>query len=210
MYRFSGMKVVTVIVLLYSLGTWAEVCLGINLSTSLNREVTKREVQQNNSYERATTYEFSFYPSLIIAPTGTFEIVPSLGFILQKSKMVDEDQDGDENERWNRTDIGFGGGCGLFFRLITSNAFRLSLGPDVFVEFFNPEGDDNITLDNSLGLPVNVDFLLSKRLFLRLGSRLIAIGYLYRDEGADAHTHSFTFFDIESMLEAQLGFFFTF
>ncbi|MFC1476339.1 hypothetical protein ACFL5S_00075 [Fibrobacterota bacterium] len=210
MDRFYSIKFIIVFVALFSLSARAEVSLGINFSTSLDREVRKEEVQQGEEYQRITTYALNLYPSLIIVPTGKFEIVPTFGFTLQKSKRVDEDEDGNEHERYDRTDIGVGGGCGLFFRLIESNVFRLSLGPDVFVLYFNPEGGENETIDVTLGLPVNVDFLLSERLFLRLGSRLVAIRYVYENEGADAHTNTFTFFDIESMLEARLGFFFRF
>lgn len=210
MNRFYRINFFIIIVVLFSLSAWAEVSLGINLSTSLNREVKKEEVQQGEQYERTTTYVFNIYPSLIIVPTGKFEIVPTFGFTLRKEKRVDEDTDGEERERYDRTDLGVGGGCGLFFRLIKSNVFRLSLGPDVFFLYFNPEGGENETIDVSLGLPVNVDFLLSQRLFLRLGSRLVTVRYVFENEGADEHTNSFTFFDIESMLEARLGFFFTF
>ena len=210
MDRFYRVNVIIVFVLLLSLGAWAEVALGVNLSTSLDREVHKEETQQGEEFQRTTTFDFNLYPSLIIVPTGRFEIVPTFGFTIRKEKRVDEDEEGNEDERYDRTNIGVGGGCGLFFRLLDNDVFRLSLGPDVFVLYFNPEGDENETVDITLGLPVNVDFLLSERLFLRLGSRLVAMRYVFQNEGDDAHTNTFTFFDIESMLEARLGIFFRF
>jgi hypothetical protein len=87
---------------------------------------------------------------------------------------------------------------------------RFSLGPDLFIWFYDLDGDNNESIDVSVGLPANVDFLLTERLFLRLGSRLVAIRYLYQKEGVNDHTNSFTFFDIQSVLQAYLGFFFTF
>ena len=210
MNKIYKIHFLVLIVVLFSLSSWAEVALGVNFSTSLDREVHKEETQQGEEFQRITTFDFNLYPSLIIVPTGKFEIVPTFGFTIRKEKRVDEDEEGNENERYDRTNIGVGGGCGLFFRLIDNNVFRLSLGPDVFVLYFNPEGDENETVDITLGLPVNVDFLLNERLFLRLSSRLVAMRYVFENEGNDAHTNTFTFFDIESMVEARLGFFFRF
>ena len=208
MNRYFIAKMFLLFVLLVSCSTVAEVSMGVNLSTSLDRDVHKWEVQQETQYERTTTYELDLYPSLIIVPSGKFEIVPSFGFTLMREKTVDENPAGNERER-RSTDLGVGGGCGLFFRLIQSTVFRLSLGPDVFLLYYSPDNDED-EFDVSLGLPVNVDFLLSGRVFLRLGSRLVTMRYLYQDHGTDDRTNHFTFFDIESMLEARLGFFFTF
>jgi hypothetical protein len=199
------MKIFVIIILMLSLYAKAEVSLGINLSTNLTYGKTEKEVPQGEEYERVTTYALSMYPSAIIVPTGKFEIVPTLGFFVIREKTVEEDVDGEERERED-TRVGVGGGCGLFFRLIEGNVLRLSLGPDVFVWY----GDENDTLDVSIGLPVNVDFLLNERWFLRLGSRLVAIRYIHEEQGRDEKTNSFTFFDIQSMLQARLGFYLTF
>lgn len=205
MNGFNVMKLSVIFILMLSLYALAEVSLGINLSTNLTLDKTEKEVPQGEEYERVTTYELSMYPSIIIVPSGKFEIVPTLGFFIKREKTVEEDVDGEEKEK-KSTRAGVGGGCGLYFRLIEGNVLRLSLGPDVFVWY----DDGNESVDASIGAPANVDFLLSQRWFLRLGSRLVAIRYVYEERGRDEHTNSFTFFDIQSMLQAALGFYFTF
>lgn len=205
MNRFNVMKLFIIFILMLSLCALAESCLGINLSTNLTFDKTERQVPQGEEYERVTTYELSMYPSIIIVPSGKFEIVPTLGFFIIREKTVDEDVNGEETERKD-TRAGVGGGCGLYFRLIEGNVLRLSLGPDVFAWY----DDGNESVDVSIGAPANVDFLLSRRWFLRLGSRLVAIRYVHEDRGRDEKMNSFTFFDIQSMLQAALGFYFTF
>lgn len=205
MNRFNVMKLFIIFILMLSLCALAEVSLGINLSTNLILDKTEEQKQQGEEYERTTVYELNMYPSVLIVPTGKFEIEPVFGFKIKREKTVKEDVDGEETES-KRSSFGVGGGCGLFFRLIEGNVLRLSLGPDVF-GWYKEEHD---SVDVSIGFPANVDFLLSQRWFLRLGSRLVAIRYVYEERGRDEHTNSFTFFDIQSMLQATLGFYFTF
>ncbi|MBN1130756.1 MAG: hypothetical protein JXA71_17335 [Chitinispirillaceae bacterium] len=197
-------------VLLVCFQAYAEFSAGVNLSASMDRQVRKQEVGQGTQYQRTTTSIFNVYPSIIIPFSYRMEIVPTVGITIVKEKRVDEDPDGSENEQYNRSDMGIGGGCGLFFRLIDGDVLRLSLGPDLFLLFNDPDGDDNGWFDASIGLPVNVDFLLSDRVFLRLSSRLVTIGYAKQDQGQNTTVSNVTFFDIESMLQARLGFYFNF
>ncbi len=197
-------------VMLISNAFSAEISLGLSLSTYLTRDANVRQVENGEVHERTTTYNLDMFPSLCIVPSGRFEIVPVFGISLHKIKTVEEDEDGEETNRDESREFGIGGGCGLFARLIEGRAFRLSLGPDVFFWVYNPDDNNYETIEFTLGLPVNVDFLLSERWFLRLNSRLVAVGFTHENEGPDEKTNSFTFFDIESMLGLNLGFYFTF
>ena len=210
MKSLNAGALMVMVLLLASFSTQAQFSVGVNLSTSLDRQVVKQEVGQGTQYQRTTTSYFNVYPSIIIPFSYRMEIVPTMGFTLLKERRVDEDTDGDENERYNRSDVGIGGGCGLYFRLIEGDVFRLSLGPDLFLLYNDPDGDDNGWFDASIGLPVNIDFLLSQRLFLRLSSRLVTIGYAKQDQGQTTTVSNITILDIESMLQARLGFYFNF
>ncbi len=186
----------------------AEVSVGLNLSTFLT---TEKDVSQQGQQEREqtrTTYRLELIPSVIICP-GRLEIVPSGGFVVQTEHRRVE-LDGVEQSDGEATHVGGGGGCGFFLRAIEGSVLRLSIGPDVWVWVYNPDGDENTEFETLLGLPVNVDLLLTHRLFIRMSSRLFRAGYRFDNNGADDHVSTFTFFDIATMWTPTLGFYFTF
>jgi hypothetical protein len=165
---------------------------------------------QGEDIERATRFGVLVMPSVIIAPSYRLEIVPTIGFGVWAGSGKDEDAAGNISNEWDYTSFGLGGGCGLFFRPVDGNVFRLSLGPDILVWHDNPDGDDNDSVGVTLGLRVNTDLRVTDRFFIRMSPRLVAVRYGFRRHNANDHTSTITFFDIATLWYPRLGFYFTF
>jgi hypothetical protein len=203
------MKYVIISAFLLPFMVSAEVAVGVNLSTQLERASQENTAGNNTNEDRSNEFEFQVTPSVIIAPSSRIEIVPNIGFSLYRWKSEHLVSDSVTGETKNNF-IGFGAGCGLFFRLIDKSVFRFSLGPDVQFWYHKPEGDDRYAINPALGLPVNIDLVLSERFFARLSSRLFQAGYTYTKSGKDNHTSRVTFFDINTIFSPSIGFYFSF
>ncbi|MBD3391835.1 MAG: hypothetical protein GF418_07240 [Chitinivibrionales bacterium] len=196
------------LIALWAVSALAEVSVGVNLATDLYTERDVRDEDNDDNEDTETIYNLQVIPSVIILAGSRLEIVPGAGFSLEAGSREDVRPGGTTESDW--TNVGFGGGCGFFVRLIEGEVFRLSLGPDGWFWVRNPDGDDNTELDVIGGLPVNIDLLLTHRLFVRISSRLLAVKWEYDKDGDNAHRSRITYFDINSMISPVLGFYFTF
>jgi hypothetical protein len=190
----------------------AEVSVGANISTGLT---TTRSDQTGGGgsgtpVQKITDFHIGVTPSLILTPTDRIEVVPGVGFSVTTHHSVVNLPDGSTTGENSTTDFALGGGCGLYFRLVEAQVLRFSLGPDVWFWFTDPDGNNNSVIDASLGMPVNLDLLLTDRFFVRMSSRLVTVGYNWRQTGANASSGTFTFFSIATMWTPTAGFYFTF
>jgi hypothetical protein len=201
---------VSLALLTFSVAPQAELALGVDLTTTLTHERDIDENQNANQTTKTTDFRFDIWPQVIIAPSDRFEIVPFAGVRFTRSHEVTELADGTEQSLDPVVDVGFGAGCGLYLRVINNKPFRLSLGPDARLDFLNPEGDDNSNIGVSLGLPVHLDLLIAKRVFVRLSTRLVVMGYERNWVNQNHAIDTWTFFDINTVQQPRLGFYLTF
>lgn len=187
----------------------AQVSIGGNFSTSL---VQDRNINDQIGREVTTTeWEFKLVPSVIIVPgSGKLEIVPSagIGVTVGSEEIKNPPPAPVEESDW--TNVGFGGGLGVFVRAVEGTVLRLSLGPEGFFWVDMPEGDDNNDVTVGAAVPINLDFLLTQKVFIRASARVITVSY-YRDNINDRHyTSQVRFFDISSLWAPVLGFYVNF
>jgi len=200
-------KFLTVLLCAFSVALQAEVSIGGQLMTYLK---TEKNVNEANDRENtSTTWEFKLIPSVIIIPgMSNIEIVPSAGMGVRMRSWDNENQQ--NPQEGDETEVSFGGGCGIFYRAVEGDVLRLSLGPDCFLWFTNPDGDDNFIMDMTLGLPVDLDFLLTDRLFIRAGNRPVFFHYQRNKHNDNFHESVVEFFNINTLWLPSLGFYVTF
>ena len=110
-------RIAAVLVLVFCFSTFAEVSLGINLGTSYQND-HRNDNQNPEIVTNDRGFGFSFYPSVIIAPSDMVEFVPYAGFYVNKS-WGETKSDGDVTSDYNNTPShGVGFGAGVFFRLV--------------------------------------------------------------------------------------------
>jgi hypothetical protein len=202
-------KISLILAALFPVIASADVSLGVDLFSHLTRENAEARIAGQDTENKTTNFQFGLRPSLIIEPADHIEVVPNIGFSIGHWNHETILNDDVTNEEEN-TSIGIGAGCGLFFRLIDGDPFRLSLGPDLQVWLDNPDGENNDIFDFTVGIPVNMDLMLSQKLWARFSARMVALGYHNIEQGDNAHTSTVTFFDIKTILEPSVGFYFTF
>jgi hypothetical protein len=187
----------------------ADVAVGVNFATDLHNESHKVTAGNIETDNRSSGFGIKVIPSLIIVPDSRIEIVPNVGFSFGHYATENRFNDSVINESSNNT-VGFGAGCGLFFRAIDASVLRFSIGPDLQFWYTDPDGDENYLIDASIGLPANIDLIFSNRFFARISSRLFRSGVVYSRNSDTDHTTAVTFFDIKTILSPSLGFYFSF
>lgn len=135
--------------------------------------------------------DFQVLPTLILRPSYNVEIAPRAGF----------------NVDMNGTDFTLLAGCGAYFRVIDGNVFALSLGPDIGV----PIGfaDDLMRTGFGIGMPLNLDFLVHRAVFLRMGMRVVGFD-LNVDVRDNAPNETSFDFVINTVQRPFVGVYFTF
>ena len=160
-------KLCVIVLLLFPCLALSEVSLGLNFSTNLQTRIENNETGNQDNKDKETEYDLYFTPTLIFVLNDRFELAPHAGVSVTQFKRVLY-VDSDKTDTEENTSFGAGGGCGLFLRLVNKSVFRLSIGPEASFWFSNPEGADNERIQTSLGLPLNIDLLITDRFFTRL------------------------------------------
>lgn len=182
-----------VLLLLFSVYSFGEFSLGINLHTGSDIEF------RDGDDEASTSQSYFIRPTFIIMLSDIFEFAPYAGF----NMTVEKNAFADEAEFYP----GFNLGAGFFFRIIRGDVFRLSIGPQPFyrMNFDNNNDRDIIHLDVGLDVPVNIDLRFTERFFFRSGISLLNVTYYRRNPGL-----SRTSTDLLTYGSLSGGFFFTF
>jgi len=202
-------KLCVIILLLVPCLALSEVSVGVNLSTDLSTTIEKDETGNQDRETKTTRYNFYLAPTIMFLLNDRFELAPHAGVSVTQSKWV-RYIDGDKDYTEENTEIGAGGGCGLFLRLVDKSVFRLSIGPEASFWFNNPEGDDNLWTRTSLGLPLNIDLLITDRFFMRMKFGLFGFSYIHQDQGDRRDSDAITFFNIATTPLPGFGFYVTF
>jgi hypothetical protein len=192
------------LILLFCVPAVAEVSIGGNLGLRLTRDTDRFA----DDRERVTTeFAVTAMPSFIIVQgVGAMELVPFGGVSARVTGTEQIDAAGETTDENNSTSYDIMLGAGLFFRLLQNRSFRFAPGPDMQLTYSDVEnGQDSVSV--SVGMQVNVDFMIAERLFIRMGPRLAEVR-ISRTEDTNPDTR-ITFFDIHSLWRPVLGFYVT-
>ncbi|MBD3420126.1 MAG: hypothetical protein GF398_08425 [Chitinivibrionales bacterium] len=142
-------------------------------------------------------------PSLIIDLADKIELNPFAGFSINESSFPIP-----------TADFGLIPGCGLYFHLIERDIFLFSLGPAIaFPIYFGEQGQDDFwALIFDIYMPVNLDFRLSQRMFMRMGLQLAGLTFtnVDYDEPAARDDYNDITFSIRTIASPFFGFYFNF
>jgi hypothetical protein len=182
-----------VLLLLFSMHSFGEFSLGVNLHVGTDIEL------QDGADEASNTQSYFIQPVFIFMLSDIFELAPYAGFNITTDKSAGADE----------ADIypGFNLGVGFLFRVISGDVFRLSLGPQPFfrMNFDNNNNREMKHLYTGLDVPVNIDLRFTERFFFRSGISILNVTYYRRSPG-----FSRTSTDLVSYGSLSGGFFFTF
>ncbi len=197
MKRFTILMIVT----LLSIRSFAEISLGLNLSSELRN--SRNQINPDNSREQVD-YNFSLEPVLLINLSEKIELAPFAGLSFGSSTTYNNERKTGDSNNW-----GFSLGCGVYFRLVGNQFLRFSIGPRVAysMQFY---GDDEYSFSPSVGAPANIDLCFNDRFFVRLSPMIAEIAYnSYRFREEDRHNDTFDF-NVITRRESSIGFYITF
>jgi hypothetical protein len=134
-------------------------------------------------------YDLSIEPVWSIMMKPNVELAPSLLLGIRGSTFDRGDSYGTGSRQYV-----MGAGCGLFYTLFLHNQLRISTGPSLILESATApvntvringvesktQAADYFYFQGDLGMPVNIDFTLSKRFGLRLSDRLLCLTAHYQ------------------------------
>jgi hypothetical protein len=155
----------------------------------------------NEGASKASRFSMDLEPAVVLMLNPKLEVRPFV--ILRLNKYNDPDYI--RYTTYTQFYAGIGGG--LYYHFIQTNILELSVGPKLSALMtFKPTGPDATVYTTyfdfsvALSLPVNLDFKLTKKLFLRMGIEIPGLQWEYYSltTGGVKYTDSnFSFVDFE-------------